>query len=118
MNPVARAAEPRAALLGARPGIDIVLDAYNLVDRGTGGMSVTPDDPGRLPPHVRPKRFGGLGKLPIFGLETKRLGELLAYRADPRAPDRHGFVEPASRMPFEAYQAALAGTQPDWWEVP
>jgi hypothetical protein len=79
---------------------------------------VTPDDPALLPPHARPQRLGGLGKLPIFGLETDRLGDALAYRADPAASDRHGFVEPGGRMPFEAYQAALAGTQPDWREVP
>jgi hypothetical protein len=108
----------QGSLLGARAGRDIVPDASNFVDRGTGGMSVTPDDPARLPPHARPQRLGGLGKLPVFRLETERLGEALAYRADPAASDRHGFVEPSSRMLFEAYQAALAGTQPDWQEVP
>jgi hypothetical protein len=68
--------------------------------------------------HAGPKREGPRSRLPIFGLETERLGEALAYRADPTASDRHGFVEPSSPMPFEAYQAALAGTQPDWREVP
>jgi hypothetical protein len=108
----------QGSLLGARSGRDIIPDASNLVGRGTGGMSVTPDDPKLLPPHARPERLGGLGKLPIFGLKTDRLGEALAYRADPDAPDRHGFVEPSRQMPFEDYQAALAGTQRDWCEVP
>jgi hypothetical protein len=80
-------------------------------------MSVTPDDPALLPPHARPQRLGGLGRLPIFGLETNRLSHALVYRADPDAADRHGFVEPSVRMLFEAYQAALAETQPDWREV-
>jgi hypothetical protein len=107
----------QGSLLGVRPGVDIIPDASNLVDRGTGGMSVTPDDPARLPPHARPQRLGGLGRLPIFGLETDRLGELLAYRPDPVAPNRHGFVEPSKRMSFDDYQAALAATRCDWREV-
>lgn len=107
----------QGSLLGARPGVDIVPDPSNLVDGGTGGMSVTPDDPARLPPHARPQRLGGLGRLPIFGLEMARLGEMLAYRADPAAADRHGFVEPSRRMSFDDYQAALAATQSDWREV-
>jgi hypothetical protein len=107
----------QGSLLGARPGTDIVPDASNLVDRGTGGMSVTPDDPSRLPPHARPQRLGGLGRLPIFGLETDRLGEPLAYRSDPAKPDRHGFVEPSRRMSFDDYQAAIAATRPSWTEV-
>jgi hypothetical protein len=104
-------------LLGARPRVDIYPDAANNVTDGAGGMSVTPDDPAHLPPHVRPQRLGGIGKLPVFELETVRLGEKLTYRPDPERPDRHGFVEPRELMSFGEYQAALAFTQPDWKEM-
>ena len=105
-------------MLGARPGVDIHLDAASLVQGGTGGMSVTPDNPLRLPVHVRPLRLGGIGKLPVFELHAARLGERLAYRADPKAPDRHGFIEPSQPMSFDSYQAAIAQTQSSWTEMP
>jgi len=47
-----------ANMLGVRPGVDIHPGAGARVVGGHGGMSVTPDDPKLLPPHVRPPRFG------------------------------------------------------------
>jgi hypothetical protein len=118
----AESGQPRCgaqgSLLGARSGVDIQLDGSNNVRGGTGGMSVTPDDPSRLPPHFRPTRLGGIGKLPVFELKAARLGKELMYRPDPNAPERHGFFEPSKLMSFENYQAALAATQPDWTETP
>jgi hypothetical protein len=80
-------------------------------------MSVTPDDPARLPPHVRPPRHGGHGRLPIFELLSSNLGPSLMYRPDPNAPLRHGFVEPNKALAFDSYQKALYATQPNWTEV-
>ena len=106
----------RANMLGVRPGFDIPVLPDGNVMAGQGGMSVTPDDPAYLPPHVRPERLGGRGKLPVFVLAATRLGSALSYRPDPGHPGRHGFVEPAGAMPLAAYQTALAHTQDAWEE--
>ncbi len=80
-------------------------------------MSVTPDDPSRLPIHLRPIRLGGVGELPLYEIAIHALGVDLAYRADAKRPDKHGFVEPAATTQLETYQAALAATRLNWREV-
>lgn len=104
-------------MLGVRPGVALRPDDTGRVVGGQGGLSVTPDDPMRLPPHVRPPRFGGKGKLPVFELPAGSLGGALSYRADPEHPERHGFVEPGAPMHLSEYQSALASTQSGWEEV-
>jgi hypothetical protein len=103
-------------MLGARAGIDVKPDAQDLVHPENGGISVTPDDPARLPPHLRPESLGGFGRLPVFALEMRQLGMSLAYRPSRRKPDRHGEIEPSMTMPLTAYQDALCATEPDWEE--
>lgn len=105
-----------ARTLGARPGIDIVVDKSGMVRPGTGGVSVSPGDPRNLPRHRRPPEFGGLGRDPVWRIRTSDLGPELAYEPDPRNPSGHGFVEPAYDMPYEAFQAALEATR-DRWEL-
>lgn len=73
----------RANMLGARPVVDIPVQENGTVATGQGGMSVTPDDPAYLPPHVRPERLGGRGKLPVFVIAPSGLGSTLSYRPDP-----------------------------------
>ena len=104
-------------LLGVRPGIDITPDQNGLVVAGIGGLSVTPDDPARLPLHVRPPRLGGKGNLPVFEISREHLGDVVAYRADPERPSKHGFVEPTRPMPLDRYQTALAATRQSWEEL-
>lgn len=98
--------------------MDIRPDPASHVHPGRGGMSVTPDDPSRLPPHFRPASLGGFGRLPVFGIKILHLGASLHYRPDPKKPRRHGFVEPSERMHLVDYQAALAATAPAWRQVP
>ena len=104
-------------MLGVRPGVDIQPNEAARVDGGQGGLSVTPDDPKLLPPHVRPTRFGGRGKLPVFELPMSSLEALLAYRPDPERPERHGFIEPGTPMHLNDFQSALAATREAWKEV-
>lgn len=85
----------RASMLGVRPDYDIRVDSTGHVQPETGGLSVTPDDPARLPPHVRPPHLGGRGALPLFSIEVAQLDAELTYRPDPKHPTRHGFIEPA-----------------------
>jgi hypothetical protein len=102
--------------LGVRPR-DIQPASDEMVHPGTGGMSVTPDDPARLPPHARPPWLGGLGKLAIFRLEVAALPPSLGVRLDPKHPERHAFIEPATAMTLNEYQTALCSTGPFWCEV-
>jgi hypothetical protein len=103
-----------ARMLGARPAIDIPVDAEGWVRPDTGGMSVAPHDPRNLPRHRLPPEFGGTGKDPVWSIRASDLGPDLQYRPDPSNPTGHGFVEPARPMSFDEYQHALAEMQPLW----
>ncbi|MFH1865038.1 MAG: hypothetical protein ABIK85_04075 [Candidatus Eisenbacteria bacterium] len=105
---------PDARSLGARVPRDIEPDDKGNVHPGTGGMSVSPDDPRNLPQHRRPPSLGGTGKDPMFVIADVDLGASLVFRPDARNPGRHGFVEPASIVAVEAYQRALCDTAPNW----
>lgn len=100
-------------MLGARVGVDVKPDGENIVHPGRG-VSVAPDDPVHLPPHLRPETLGGFGRLPVFALEIVRLGPNLAYRSSRSKPDRHGEIEPNEPMQLADYQEALCMTGPDW----
>jgi hypothetical protein len=109
---------PTPRTLGIRPGIDIGVAPDGAVEPGGGGMSVTPDDPARLPRHRRPPSLGGTGKDPVWSIATSQLGPQLRYRPDPANPTTHGFVEPAMTTTSPAYQEALARTRHLWTRVP
>jgi hypothetical protein len=104
-----------ARTVGVRPGTDISVDSAGMVHSGTGGMSVTPDDPVGLPDHRRPPECGGgTGRDPVFRILRSALGSDLTYRPDPANPTGHGFVEPAKSMSIDDYQGALAATRTRW----
>lgn len=106
--------EDTARGLGARVPSDIALDPAGDVHPETGGMSVTPDDPSRMNMLRRPRTLGGLGKDPLWVLDGMALGDDLAWRRDPDAPDAHAFVEPARVMRLDTYRGALCGTRNQW----
>lgn len=102
-------------MLGARVPTDIKPDADGMVGPGRGGMSVTPNDPSGLPPHLRPITLaGGLSTLPVFSIRSPKLGQSLRFQPAKRLPERHGFVEPALAMKLETYQNALGATVSEW----
>ena len=101
---------PTARTLGSRPGTDIP-SAGGLVRPGTGGMSVSPDDPMNLPKHRRPPQLDGTGKDPVYRMNTADLPPGLRYRPDPAKPREHGFIEPAHEMPDPSYQGLLESTK-------
>jgi len=105
-------------MLGARVGVDVRPDAAGNVQPAQGGISVTPEDPSRLPPHLRPIRLGGQCGLPLFKIDDGSLGRALAYLPSPKKPTRHGLIEPAALMAIGNYQSALAATSVAWNEVP
>jgi hypothetical protein len=106
-------AEPTARGLGVRPGIDIHVDDFGLVDAGSGGMSVSSDAIENLPRHRRPHEHGGWGDDPVWEIDEDGLDGLLTYAVDDALPT-HGFVEPTYQMPLEDYQLALAETRQLW----
>lgn len=84
---------PIARTLGVRIPADIRTGARGIVGPGTGGMSVTPDDPLLLPRYGRPPNLaGGIGKDPVWEMREDRLGDGLGFRSVPRNPREHGFV--------------------------
>lgn len=103
--------------LGARPGVDIPVEADGYVRPGAGGMSVSPGSPLNLPRSRRPPEFDGYGRDAVYGLDRSALGRQLRYRPDPDDPDKHGFVEPSRRMTFEYYQRAIWSTRDGWIKV-
>jgi hypothetical protein len=103
-----------ARALGVRPGIDVpaVHDA-ELVHPGDGGLSVSPGDPLSLPPYRRPPELHGVGRDPVWVLDTRDLGPALAFRPDGRNPG-HGFIEPTRPMSLAEFRQALESTQSRW----
>lgn len=112
--------------LGARPHVDIAIDAGgNVVLDGTG-MSVAPNwrmihftrIPKRLR-HIVPGALGSdkhacfsMGAGPFErGLVTVNL-ELLPDETPP--PVNHGVIAPVGVVPLEQYQSDLAGTRALW----
>lgn len=106
-----------ARTLGARTGggtQDIAMAASGYVLPETGGVSVSPPPPENLPEHRRPAEYGGIGRDPVWELDTDNLPPELDYRPDPGLPYRHGFIEPAVPMPLKEYEAQLHATQSIW----
>jgi len=98
--------------LGARPGLDLPIDSAGMVQPQTGGMSVTVNDPYKLPLVRLPRNMGGNGRDPLFWMGEERLPRLLSIRIDKGSC--HAFVEPIEHCPFESYQQTLHGTRSDW----
>jgi hypothetical protein len=120
---------PAALALGVRvppdEHADIAVGEDGLVETRTGGMSVAPGwrllPIHRIPRRLRAKFPRAAGKNIVFlwrmgdGPFTEGpFADRLLFRADPEKPERHGFVEPATRMPADEYQEALAATRDQW----
>lgn len=104
---------PRGNELGVRPDRDIPVDEEGLVGPMSGGLSTTPDDLTKLPPHVRPEAFGGTGRLPLYVIRLSQLGSLVA-RPDPERPGKHVLIEPPRSMKLEELQSMLCATRLSW----
>jgi hypothetical protein len=102
---------PSARGLGVRSGRDIPVGVLGKVRPESGGMSVAPDDPRRLPPHRRPPSLGGWGRDPVFELSAGSLGESLSWRPESGS---HGVVEPAFVMFLDELQEVLCDSRLRW----
>jgi hypothetical protein len=79
------------------------------------GMSAAPNDPGNLPKNRRPPQVkGGLGKDPVWELDSGDLGATLEYVQDRPS---HGVVCPKVPMTLAEFEQALANTRPLWIRV-
>jgi hypothetical protein len=109
-------------MLGVRTPQDIATDAAGMVNPGTGGLSVAPDSFWNLPNHRRPRGMlrGSTGHPldRVYAVASTSIPETsLRVRADPRAPTKHAFIEPAAPVRLSGYEEALAGTRPLWTQV-
>jgi len=107
---------PSARLLGVRPGNQatpdvLASDPKDMVMPGQGGMSVAPDDPMNLLKHRRPVSLGGIGRDPVWYIETEDLDAFLAFRSD---RPTHGLIEPAYPITLKEFQEALANSRFKW----
>ncbi|MGC1549090.1 MAG: hypothetical protein WA777_11230 [Rhodanobacter sp.] len=97
-------------------GNDIPKDESGNVHPDTGGMSVTADDPKKLPGHRRPLWLGGRSKRgQLFVIERRYVPNSLSLRKD---DEYHHLVEPMREMAFEEYVDELVSTRPHWNLVP
>lgn len=103
-----------ARYLAVRPNVDVPVGEDGTVRPGTSGVSVSPPPVTNLHPLRLPHELGGLGKDPVFELETDELPGDLRYRPDPENSAGHGFVEPSRRMPFEEYERTIQATHALW----
>lgn len=126
-----------ARLLGVRPNIDINIeqiptgcldeqgyllpesqrkllgDLVNVAMRDTKGMSVSLSIEG-LPAFRKPVKFGGMGKDPLWEIDSSVItGDLQAVQDSPT----HVSIMPRVTMTLEKYEAALASTQKYWERV-
>lgn len=99
-----------ASTLGVRD-VDIPTRPDGSVAPGTGGMSVTPDDPRELPQYRRPRALGGTGRHPVWWTELAPDDAPVSFRQD---DDFHGLVEPSAVMQGAIYVAALHATVSSW----
>ncbi len=108
-------------MLGVKPGHppddDIPVDDMNHVHPNTGGMSVTIDDPRRLPKHRLPRTMGGEGRDPLYQMPCGVLSASLQLRADQPHPSLHRLVEPAKRSHFNEFQNQLYRTRTSWRQI-
>jgi hypothetical protein len=112
---------PTSRQLGLRTNAgdesDIEIDDDGNVHANEEGLSVTPDDPRKLPVYRRPIEWGGVRSCPpVWGIPLDALGSDLAYRGDPTNPKNHGFIVPAQDMAFSQYKNAIEATR-DRWEI-
>jgi hypothetical protein len=103
-------------MLGVRTGSDPTPDVTasapsDPVVPGQGGMSVAPGDPMHLQPFRRPPSLGGIGKDPVWWIDTDDLEPELGFRQD---RPTHGLVEPRHTMPLQDFEGALAKTRSRW----
>jgi hypothetical protein len=100
--------------LGVRLDMDIDADDEGYVWPRSGGVSVSPGNPVSLPRHRRPPEYSGTGRDPVWSIGATALPDGLVYRDDPDKPDRHGFIEPSTRMELDEYRLLIRETRQSW----
>ena len=97
--------------LGVREDYDVHPDADGMIKPLDGGMSVSPDDPLRLPRHRRPPILGGTGKKPVWETNLAIVPDELVYR---QTSDDHGLLEPERVIRLDEFRAQLESTADRW----
>ena len=91
---------------------DVQLDGEGQVIPGKGGMSVTVDDPSKMPPARRPRWINnGRSEDPLLYIEYHRIQAPLTVRID---RDAHAMIEPTELRLLTDYEKDIASTRPHW----
>ena len=106
----ARSLGVRTSNVSTNPDVTAT-DPAEIIQPGTGGMSVAPNDAAILPTLRRTPVLGGKGKDPVWEIDTDDLGPDLQFRQDSRT---HGLIEPVRPMTLDEYEQALAATRAKW----
>jgi hypothetical protein len=98
---------------------DIQPDENGLVHPGQAGMSVTPENPAKLPVDRLPKAKGGKGKDPVFEISDTDLPAGLTYVPDHSdETGAHGYIVPRCPMPIQEYMSLIQSTKTSWRRLP
>ena len=98
--------------LGVQPDRDMPVDGRGFVKPITGSMSITADEPLKLPAHRRPGFYDRTGRDPIVEIAVECLATRLLLRQD--GDVSHFLVEPLPRCPFGDCQATIQSICPSW----
>lgn len=91
---------------------DIHPDRDGVIYPCNDGMSVTRRIKD-LPPPIRPPKFGGFGRLPVFELKMREIpSELEVHATSPT----HSVVRPVRECHAQDYLEAIYSTRPNWKE--
>jgi hypothetical protein len=95
---------------GEEPDVT-VKEPDEIIQPGTGGMSISPDSATNLPPFRRPASLGGRGKDIVWVIDVTDLGQDLQFRQDSAT---HGLIEPAREMTLLEFEQAIETTRSKW----
>jgi len=105
---------PAEVAPGVEPDVSVTAPD-EVVQPDAGGMSMAPDDPANLAENRRPPQVnGGVGKDPVWMIESNDLGPELRFNQDQAS---HGTIEPVQPMTLAQFELLLAATRTKWVRV-
>jgi hypothetical protein len=99
--------------LGVRVNVDISPDQQNNVHPKTGGMSAFLS-PQSLPIHRKPITFGGIGKDPVYSIDSASLTKYDLEFINDNKIREHVVIGPHIKMSITELQQKLCQSKPEW----
>ncbi|HTI68551.1 MAG TPA: RHS repeat-associated core domain-containing protein [Candidatus Limnocylindria bacterium] len=101
----------KGTYLGIRPK-DIPDIVDGLVKPTFQGLSVTPNNPSKLPPFALKKL--AKGEIKVWAITEQMFDVKLGYVPDPTDPEGHGYVRPKILLPVGEYKRLIKESQMRW----